>query len=213
MRVCVCVCVCAITLIILVGILFLTFFIASLVSFVLSEMAGEACQHFTLVYDISHAHKQIAVEDSEWVRLACHVGGTAAATLRDQLPALRDKGDDSAQIGPTRVAFSDSQLAEEIWVNQVGTFGVGSAGYWWGRAGALLVRLSHYYATSTVGALWVLLYADDVKATAGGPRFELPLLNHLFLLKVLGTPMKWRKVRGGVPVAPTPRPVKKRQSG
>ena len=70
----------------------------------------------------------------------------------------------------------------------------------WGRAGALLVRLSHYYAPSTVRALWVLLYADDGKATAGGPRFELPLLNHLFLLKVLGTPMKWRKVRGGVQV-------------
>ena len=82
----------------------------------------------------------------------------------------------------TQVAFSDSHLAEKIWVNRVGTFGVGSAGYWWGRAGALLVRLSHYYAPSTVRALWVLLYADDGKATAGGPRFELPLLNHLFLL-------------------------------
>jgi hypothetical protein len=117
---------------------------------VLSEMAREACQHFTLVYDISHAHRQIAVEVSEWGRLACQVGGTAAATLRDQLPAPRNKGDDSAQVGPTRVAFSDSQLAEEIWVNRVGTFGVGSAGYWWGRAGALLVRLSHYYARSTV---------------------------------------------------------------
>ena len=62
------------------------------------------------------------------------------------------------------------------------------------------MRLSHYYAPSTVRALWVLLYADDGKATAGGPRFELPLLNHLFLLEVLGTPMKWRKVRGGVQV-------------
>ena len=35
-------------------------------------------------------------------------------------------------------------LNEEIWLNTVGTFGVGSAGYWWGRAGAAVMRLTHY---------------------------------------------------------------------
>ena len=33
---------------------------------------------------------------------------------------------------------------EELWLNMVGTFGVASAGYWRGRAGAAIVRLSHY---------------------------------------------------------------------
>ena len=46
--------------------------------------------------------------------------------------------------------------------------------------------------------MWLLLYADDGLATAGGPWFERPLLFHLFLLMVLGTPLKWPKVRGGV---------------
>ena len=100
-------------------------------------------------------------------------------------------------MSPFQISFTEEQLSEEIWVNTVGTFGVGSAGYWWGRAGALLVRLWQFDAPSQIRALWVLLYADDGKDTAGGPRFELSLLNHLFFLEVLGTPMKWRKVRGG----------------
>ena len=83
---------------------------------------------------------------------------------------------------------------------KVGIFGVGNAGHWGGRAGALLVRLSQCYSPSKIRALWILLCADDGKATAGGHRFQLSLLNHLFFLEVLGTPMKWRKVRGGVQV-------------
>ena len=75
---------------------------------------------------------------------------------------------------------------------------MGSAGYWWGRAGALLVRLSHYLPPTHLWRLWLLLYADDGMVTAGGSYFEHPLLFHLFLLQVLGTPLKWSKVRGGV---------------
>ena len=47
---------------------------------------------------------------------------------------------------------------------------------------------------------WLLLYADDGKSTAGGERLEHPLLFHLFLLEVLGTPIKWKKVHGGIEV-------------
>ena len=100
--------------------------------------------------------------------------------------------------GPDAIEFSEDQLAEEVWLNTVGTFGVGSAGYWWGRAGALLVRLSHYLPPTHLWRLWLLLYADDGMVTAGGSYFEHPLLFHLFLLQVLGTPLKWSKVRGGV---------------
>ena len=165
---------------------------------VLCEMAREACGHFTLVYDISHAHRQVAVETGEWGRLASQIDGTAADTLRQQMPTLR--GRESKEAMPTRVRFTEEQLDEEVWLNKVGTFGVGSAGYWWGRAGALLVRLSHYYAPNQLRAHWILLYADDGKATAGCPNFERPLLVHLLFLEVLGTPMKWKKVKGGVQV-------------
>ena len=36
-------------------------------------------------------------------------------------------------------------LEETLWLNKVGTFGVASAGYWWGRAGAAVMRLGHYF--------------------------------------------------------------------
>jgi hypothetical protein len=165
---------------------------------VLCEMAREACGHFTLVYDVSHAHRQIPVDEAEWGRLACQIEGTAADTLREQSPLLR--GRSSAAVRPSQITFTEAQLNEEIWLNKVGTFGVGSAGYWWGRAGALLVRLSHYYAPRQLRPLWILLYADDGKVTAGGRQFEVPLLVHLLFLEVLGTPMKWKKVKGGVQV-------------
>ena len=55
-------------------------------------------------------------------------------------------------------------LQDEVWLNCVGTFGVGSAGYWWSRGGAALLRVSHYCAGPS-NALWALLYADDGWAT------------------------------------------------
>ena len=45
-----------------------------------------------------------------------------------------------------------------------------------------------------------MLYVDDGNATAGGPHFEAPLLVHLLLLEIMGTPMKWKKVKGGIRV-------------
>ena len=96
-------------------------------------------------------------------------------------------------LGPAQVAFSEEQLNEEVWLNLVGTFGIGSAGYWWGRAGAALVRLTHYLTPRQL-QMWLLLCADDGLATAGGQWFQRPLLFHLYLLMVL----EWPKVRGGL---------------
>ena len=76
---------------------------------------------------------------------------------------------------PGRAAFSEAQLKETIWVNRVGTFGESSAGYWCSRAGALLVRLTHYLTLPFL-ALWLLLYADDGLATGRGSWFDRALL-------------------------------------
>ena len=70
-------------------------------------MAHKACGHFILVYDISHAHRQVAVDEDEWGRLACQIEGTAADTLQEQLPILRDKRETTA--GPTSVSFRGGQ--------------------------------------------------------------------------------------------------------
>ena len=48
-----------------------------------------------------------------------------------------------------------------VWLNCVGTYGISSAGYWWGRlAAGALVRL-FYYLVSGVGDQDMLLYSDD----------------------------------------------------
>ena len=46
--------------------------------------------------------------------------------------------------------------------------------------------------------MWLLLYADDGLVTGRGSWFDRALLLHLFILKVLGTPIQWAQVRGGV---------------
>ena len=47
-----------------------------------------------------------------------------------------------------------------IWFNTVGTYGVGSAAYWWSRPSSLMVRLMHY-VLSPVGLRWAFRCADD----------------------------------------------------
>ena len=76
------------------------------------------------------------------------------------------------------------------------TFGVASAGYWWGRAGAALTRLAHYLQGRS-GMLWLMLCSDDSWATAHGERADRDLLLHLLVLGVLGTPLAWHKLKGG----------------
>ena len=169
---------------------------------VMGEISAERTSHFTLVYDVSHAHRRIPVEEAEWGRLGCQLTGTAAEAYRAAVEdhKAREGGAAATPFSLSAVRFSEKQLSEEVWLNTVGTFGVGSAGYWWGRAGALMVRLAHYLVPAFLRQFWLLLYADDGKNTAGGDRREHPLLFHLFLLEVLGTPIKWKKVHGGIEV-------------
>eukprot|EP00973_Karenia_brevis_P053678 7457596-Karenia_brevis.AAC.1 len=55
---------------------------------------------------------------------------------------------------------------KRVWLNQVGTFGLGSAGYWWSRLGGAVSRR----ALSLMGQheIWLLLFADDVDVLASG---------------------------------------------
>eukprot|EP00973_Karenia_brevis_P031180 4301880-Karenia_brevis.AAC.1 len=53
---------------------------------------------------------------------------------------------------------------ERVWLNQVGTCGLGSAGYWWSRLGGAVSRL----ALSLMGQheVWLVLFADNVDVLA-----------------------------------------------
>ncbi len=82
-----------------------------------------------------------------------------------------------------------------LWINRVGTFGVGTACYWFGRLIAILGRIT-WVAFSTE-EIWQLIYADDLMWAASGPTKFTDLLLFLFLWELLGTPIKWSKCRGG----------------
>ena len=89
--------------------------------------------------------------------------------------------------------------SDHVWLNKVGTYGVGSAGYFWGRLAGALHRLGFYVAGKD-SEMEALLFADDWLG-AGHNRFELENLGLLvLLLTVLGYPYNWRKFRGGCQV-------------
>ena len=92
----------------------------------------------------------------------------------DESPGSSSSADDD---------LPDDVLDEAIWLNTVGTFGVGSAGYWWGRAGACVVRLTHYLQGAE-NAIWAMLYSDDGWLVGRTERYEIGLILHLFILGI-----------------------------
>lgn len=83
-----------------------------------------------------------------------------------------------------------------IWVNRVGTFGVASAAYWWGRLGAGASRI----VMSLMGRefIYQFLFADDLRWTAHGTLMYENLLLALLAWETMGAPISWKKVKGGL---------------
>ena len=74
--------------------------------------------HFTFVYNISHAHRRVPAEESEWCRLECQIQGAAAATFRESLEDKKRKDPEGKgqSWGALDVPFSSRQLQEEVWL-------------------------------------------------------------------------------------------------
>ena len=86
-----------------------------------------------------------------------------------------------------------------IWVNRCGTFGVGSAAYWWARLSGCLVRAVH----GLLGRKWaieMLLFADDLELEAANHTEREAVVFAIYLFKILGAPFKNKKFRGGFSV-------------
>jgi hypothetical protein len=81
-------------------------------------------------------------------------------------------------------------------VNKVGTYGVGSASYWWARMGAAGLRAMHYLLGHD-HPVYALLYADDGQIVARGD-FHRTLVLAICIWLVFDFPLKWEKVGGGV---------------
>ena len=46
--------------------------------------------------------------------------------------------------------------------------------------------------------LWLFLYGDDEWLVGRGKRYHLALLLHMLVLDIIGTPISWHKVGGGI---------------
>ena len=143
------------------------------VSRVLEEMQQDGHGvHFVIKYDVSKAHRRVPIVEEEWGLLACRASSSGGTSPAED---------------------------ETVYVNKVGTFGVSSAGYWWARVFALVIRILFWLSSADL-PLYHLVYSDDGILAAAGPRFEKVLLFALFVFQVLGVPLTWRKVRGGIQV-------------
>ena len=84
-----------------------------------------------------------------------------------------------------------------VYVNKVGTFGISSTPYWWGRISGALIRLTHALIGPGV-PVEMLLYADDLETMGIGPPGRRGSVMVFVLMAALGSPFKWAKQRGGL---------------
>jgi len=120
---------------------------------------------FSLVGDISKAHRRFLHHPSERGLLAC------------------------------RVLSTD----DHVYINNVGTFGVASASYWWGRIAGSGLRLVHELIGPEM-PVEMLIFADDLEALGPDRQGRRGIVLAFLFLAVLGFPFKWAKQRGGLKV-------------
>ena len=84
----------------------------------------------------------------------------------------------------------------KVWINRVGTFGVGCASYWWSRLAAGIHRL--VFAFISGKWFWQLTFADDIRFQSHGPTKYTDLLFAIFVWTLVGSPFSWKKCRGGL---------------
>ena len=120
---------------------------------------------FSLVGDISKAHRRFLHHPSERGLLACRVNP------RDDF----------------------------IYINRVGTFGVASASYWWGRIAGAGLRLTHELLGPGM-PVELLIFADDLEALGADLMGRRGVVMAYIILSALGFPFKWAKQRGGLKV-------------
>ncbi len=78
----------------------------------------------------------------------------------------------------------------------MGTFGIGSAAYWWARLAAGLARISITFQERR--CLWQWLYADALRWTTTGLYLYCDSLLFLVMWSALGKPYSCGKGKGGL---------------
>jgi hypothetical protein len=130
-----------------------------------TEASGKSkCKYIAMAADVSKAHRRVPVKECDWGWQACAAD-----------PPPKDGG------------------TWRIFVNKVGTYGIGSASYWWSRLSMVFQRISIAVLTP-VGLRWLFRFSDDFQAIA---THWHALFDLLVLWEVLEIPLKWPKLEGG----------------
>ena len=128
---------------------------------------------------------------------------TTAPTLHDAMTALyhcpRDtillKLDITKAHRRIKLLLKDwkyvaATLDDEVWLNTVGTYGVASAQYYWGRMAALILRLTH---ATIPDLLWGFVYVDDFLFLIQECHATTATTTILLLFNAMGIPISWKK--------------------
>ena len=86
--------------------------------------------------------------------------------------------------------YITAKVGDDIYVNKVGTYGVASAQYYWGRMAALIIRLMHEIYP---GQTWMLVYVDDFLIVLDEETAPEHAALLLLILECLGCPLSWHK--------------------
>ncbi|CAE8676146.1 unnamed protein product [Polarella glacialis] len=85
---------------------------------------------------------------------------------------------------------------DTVWLNEVGTFGMGPAAYHWARESGGMGRACLYLMQNRW--FYELLYADDFNWISSGAFAVDDIVLAIFFLCILGVPMSWKKFHGGL---------------
>ena len=139
---------------------------------------------------------------NDWIRRNQHEK-TTAPTLHDAMTALHHcppntvmlKLDITKAHRRIKLKLKDwkyvaAKLDDEIWLNTVGTYGVASAQYYWGRMAALILRITH---ATVPHLLWGFVYVDDFLFLIPHEHAHTTTTVILLLFNALGIPISWKK--------------------
>ena len=91
--------------------------------------------------------------------------------------------------------YQAAKVKNQVWLNLVGTYGIASAQYYWGRLAALVVRLIYELSADF---LWVMVYVDDFMLILPEDTEEDLIVVFLLFLLMIGCPISWKKNKRGV---------------
>ena len=94
------------------------------------------------------------------------------------------------KVDPKDWKYMVAKIKGKYWVNCVGTYGVASAQWYWGRLASLLSRLVYHLSEEF---LWVLVFVDDYMLLLEEDNPWKCIVQFLLFMDIVGCPISWQK--------------------